>query len=89
MSIHAIILDKPNPVVWDRVRREWPINYVVSDSVGFIVSDKAVTLNREIAEMLGMNDESRLSGVVVEINDNWFGYYSRDLWEWLNKAHYG
>ena len=88
MSIHAILLREPNQQIWNRVRREWPVNYVVSDSIGFIASHDAVTLNRDIAEKLGMNDGERLAGVVVEINDNWFGYHTRDLWEWLSKAQY-
>ena len=84
MEVYAIILNEPDEEAWDRVRNEWPKNYILSDSVALVVPDAPVSLTGDIAEKVGMNQQEGILGVVVEVGSN-NGYNHVAFWEWLRK----
>ena len=86
MSVHAVILNAPNAYAWNCVRERWPRHYFLSDTVAFVAPDELISLNRDIAEALGMNDANRVLGVVLDVGSSTYGYNSPALWEWLGKT---
>lgn len=66
------------------------------ESMGYIrsvymLTDKALLIRchadlpRVVSDSLGMSDEHSepVVGVVFKLNGSYFGYYGKDLWDWL------
>lgn len=57
--------------------------YHVRDSGCWFIRTNELTA--EVAKKLGMNDEEKITGIVIK-NDAWYGYTDSALWEWGKKS---
>ena len=81
MTAYAIILNNSDPVIAQRITEKWPRHYPLSDSVFFVTQEDPST-TVEVAEALGMNEERKVLGIVVEVGENNFGYNYQRLCRW-------
>ncbi|MDE0308810.1 MAG: hypothetical protein OXI60_03120 [Acidiferrobacterales bacterium] len=82
MTTFAIILSEPTPDDWEKLK-QFPASsyYIVDDRVAFF-SGKNVDLTAEISDMVGMNDDEKITGIVISVE--WYdGWHNNTLWEWL------
>ena len=86
MTVYAVILNSPDPVTTQRITQRWPRHYVLSDSVFFLTQEDPST-TVEVAEAIGMNEERKVLGIVIEVGGNNFGYNYQRLWEWFSKVN--
>ena len=84
MSVYAIIYSEPNKDLLDIIASKWPSHYKASDNLVFITSDDQTLTTASIASDVGMNNQNKAMGVVLQVG-NYYGYESPTLWEWLGK----
>ena len=85
MSVFLIALHEPNETVWRRLEDHWPNrHHRVSDRLA-LVAPEGIAVTSEIAELVGMNMEEKISGFVV-LMDAYNGFGSPQTVEWLRNA---
>ena len=86
MSIYLVALNDPAEDAWIQVRESWPErHYILTDRLAFIAPEDTL-LTETVGEMVGMNEERKLSGFVVEITYEAINGWNRPgLWEWMRK----
>lgn len=85
MSVYSIILNESNKKTWDTIKSEWAErSYILTDTIAFIAPEK-INLTQEIANILGMNSEGKVTGMVIE-SKNKAGWNDSSLIEWLGKV---
>ena len=85
MSVFAVVLNDPDERAWDSLRTHWPDRHlVVTDRLAF-VAPETLTLTQDVADTLGMNQEKKVLGIVIEMA-NRSGFNKSSLTEWLEKA---
>ena len=83
MSIFAIVLNEPTQDGWAVVKEHWPDrHYILTDRVSFVAPDNGTVLTTQIANLLGINKESQVSGIVIKSAAN-SGFNDVGLWEWM------
>ena len=82
MPLYIIVLDYPEPKVWDSVRQNWPSpnHHIHDDRVAFVKDD--IRLTAEVKDTAGI--EAGAGGIVVQA-DYYSGYTATPLVEWLAK----
>lgn len=85
MSVFAIVLNDPDERAWDSLRKQWPDRHlVVTDRLAF-VAPETLTLTQDVADTLGLNQERKVLGIVIEMA-NRSGFNKSFLTEWLEKV---
>ena len=86
MSIYLVALNEPDEDSWKRLKDAWPNrHYALTDRVAFVAPD-GITLTEEVGELIGINNEHEVLGLVAEIQyDAINGWNKQGLWEWLRK----
>ena len=78
--IYAVISFEPSEELPDKISTlEVPV-YDGEAPIAHFVSFKGTT--RELAQKLGYDGNQAGTGIVIPVS-NYFGFASRDLWEWL------
>lgn len=78
--IYAVISFEPSEELSNKISDlEVPV-YDGEAPIAHFVSFKGTT--RELAQKLGYDSSQAGTGVVIPVS-NYFGFASRDLWEWL------
>lgn len=87
MTAFAIVLNAPDPRAWKLVEEHWPEgkHHIVSSTLAFVSGDRESTMTASIAELVGMNQELGIQGVVLQVA-YYFGFNRSDLWEWMAKS---
>ena len=82
MSLYVIILDRPEPKVWETVKQTWPVpaHHIHDERVAFVKDDTRLTA--EVKETVGIT--SGTAGIVIQA-DYYSGFTSSSLVEWLAK----
>ena len=84
MSVYAVFLNDPNEEAWERVKEVWrERQYILTDRLAFVAPEET-TLAEEIADVIGMNEEGGMVGIVIESSGH-FGLNKPTLWEWMRK----
>ena len=84
MSIYLVALNEPSKLAWETIQTNWPAHHLLlTDHLAFMAPDEPA-LTSTIAETIGMNDEEKVLGIVVELG-NKSGYNQTSLNEWLSK----
>lgn len=79
MSIFtAISTDADASAMKKRIEEIYPDHIQANSNVWFIKSDD---LTADVAEKLGMNDDTETIGVIVK-HEDWYGYTDRKIWDW-------
>ena len=84
MSVYAIIFSNPNDDSWNIIQDKWPSHYKANANLVFITSDDQTLTTASIASNVGMNNQNKEMGVVLQVG-HYYGYESPELWEWLGK----
>ena len=85
MSIYLIALNEDSPNDWESLKEAWPDrHYILTDRLAF-VAPRGISLTEDIAETLGMDDDSNITGLVIEWQEPCTGYNRKALWEWIRK----
>ena len=86
MTTYAIILSRntDKEFVYESVQREWPNSYLIAGEQLVFVSLAEPSTTASIADKVGMNSTNQKKGMVLQVG-NYYGYESRELWEWLDK----
>lgn len=82
LKIYAVVLDKPNDSVWEKIKSGWPDTHYVHDERMAFVVDEDTKLTAEIAESAGIAEG--VSGMVIQM-DYFSGRSNSSLVEWINK----
>lgn len=85
MAKYAIILSSPSKHAWDRVKEVWPSHYILNERVAFIESDEPRTTTSKISGEVGMDDDKKISGIVIQVG-HYNGFEEPELWEWLENS---
>jgi len=86
MPAFAVILNEENPEVSQRIEREYPEHYRITDTVFLLQSRKIADA---VAVSVGIKGENRVEdarGVVFKLNSSYAGYSARTLWDWLQQV---
>jgi hypothetical protein len=81
MNAFAVMSKAENPALDAAVEKEFPGTHLKLASNTWLVTAKGLT-TREVSEKIGVKPGG-ISGVVVAKIDSYFGFASRDIWEWL------
>ena len=87
MSIYLVALNQPDEGAWERLKDARPESrrYVLTDRLAFVAPEE-ILLTEEVGEIVGMNDEHEVTGIVTEIQyDTINGWNRQAVWEWLRK----
>lgn len=84
--IFAVIPFEPSPALQEKIRGLEVPTYDAEAPIVYFVSFKGTT--RKLAEALGYNEKDEETGVVIPVS-NYFGFASKDLWEWLETYENG
>ena len=85
MSTYAIFLNVPNQDAWEGLKAEWPGRYFIMDDRLAFVAPEGITTTTDIANVVGINQETARLGIVLEYSSH-TGFNRNDLWEWLGKV---
>ena len=86
MTIHIVVLTRPNADVVARLKERFPGSHQVTDAC-YLVQSRDIT--QDIATSVGFKGQDRVddaAGVVFRLNGAYSGYAARALWEWLGQA---
>lgn len=84
MSIFAIVLHETNSEVAQRIKTEYPNNFMYTDTFYLVESN---SIAATVALNIGLKGDDRIeeaSGVVFKLNHSFSGYTKRSLWDWLS-----
>lgn len=84
MAVFAVHLSGDDPVEQaETLRSVYPgdAHYQVSDRFYLVRTD---SISRTVAATIRL--ESGRSGAVFKLNDSYFGWESRAMWEWLDES---
>ena len=84
MAVHVVILNEPNELAWKKVMGWDGEHYILTDRIAFVVADSLV-LTEKIAAHVGMNNDGRVKGLVIEMT-NRAGWNDSGLVEWFGKV---
>ena len=86
MSIYLIALNDDSPDEWGTLKKSWPNrHYILTNRLAF-VAPEGISLTEDIGEILGIDEEGDITGLVIEWQEPCYGYNKKALWEWTKKA---
>ncbi len=84
MAVYAIILPEPEQGAWDRIEAKWPGRTHIYDERLAFVCPEEIMVTRDIADIVGMEEERRVTGFVLDIKA-YAGWANPSVWEWIQK----
>lgn len=85
MYLFLVALEAPNPAVWAALENHWPNRHrIVNDRMAF-VAPEGIAIASDIANVLGMNPQHEVHGVVVQL-EKYSGRSSTDVVQWVDNA---
>jgi len=91
MAIFAVVLNEPNEELMARVKEAFaePAHFQLADHLAFV---RSPLVSAQVAEKIGLqeggNQIGDATGVVLRV-ENYAGWNSRALWEWLDSGENG
>ena len=83
-KVLAVVLDKPNRKVEDRLNKEYANVHRYTATVHLVAAEQNTT-TRDVAVVAGIKGTNRdATGVVFKLNAAYSGYTHKTLWEWLS-----
>jgi hypothetical protein len=80
MHVFAVLSAVPNPALGSKIAETYPDNHLqVSPSQWLVAANKVTT---EVSTSLGIL-EGTFGNVMVLKIDNYYGWHSKGVWEWL------
>ena len=81
MSVFAIMSDRPNPELGERVKELFPRDYYqLSDAGWLVVAETAAT---PLAEQLDIRQGRFGRVLVIQTRGTGAGWHGKAVWEWL------
>jgi hypothetical protein len=82
MALFALIAPEASPALKEKIEQEFPddAHFEIADGQFFVIGNKLTTT--QVKDKLGI-EGGRLGRVAVLRVDNWAGWHSRTMWEWL------
>jgi hypothetical protein len=84
MPVYLISLHKPDETVWQRLEEKWHGRHHIITPHMAILAPEDVSLTKEICAALGLSEEGKVSGFVVELT-HYGGRANSSTIEWLEK----
>lgn len=82
-KVLAVVLDKPQEEVLERLRMEYANVFEYSDTFFLVPVNMSISTS-EVAKQAGIKGRGRdATGVVFKLNSAYSGYTKKSLWEWL------
>ena len=79
----VVLLSGPVEDFGERLDAKYPDAWYRYSDGAYLVTDGPNTVTQKVAEDLGIDADSRTSGVVFKLNGAYWGFANRALWEWL------
>lgn len=86
MNLYLIVLNEPNPELWENLERDWgsPYQTILSDTAAIVGAPSRITNPDKVCERLGMSDEKKVEGIVVQMT-RYQGYLDEAVWDWVDE----
>lgn len=85
MTVYAVFLNEADETAWQVLKEKWPERHFILTNHMAFVAPEGLTLTTNIADVVGIGDETGRLGIVFEWSAH-NGYNRSDLWEWLRKV---
>ena len=87
MQVYAVTLTKHSQEIAGIIRDHFPSNHYEVNENQILVRTESMDAP-QLSRLLGMGDESEhpMSGVVFRLAPHYYGFWHRELWEWLSDA---
>lgn len=84
-SVMAVILDKPQSEVYDRLKREYANVHKYTSTCILVPVPRGGKSTEDVARTAGIKGTNRdATGVVFKLNAAYSGYTDKSLWAWLS-----
>lgn len=85
-KVFAVVLDKPQPQVEERLEKNYARPYCYTDTFYLVAVDQHVSIE-DAARTLGIKGTNRdATGAVFKLNAAYAGFTRKEMWEWLSDA---
>ena len=86
MSLFAVIMSTPKPVLTAALKLALPDHFVVHDRLLVIRTDLAA---KAIFDSVTLPDDERKGFIIVQITADYYGFAAKGFWDWLGTSFKG